>query len=1436
MNVITHHAVFTIAYFIAITLRFWSQIGHTMRMAPYHTLLFGINSLVYTVYSAPDTIATTGPSNDALLIIGGIDGLVYGVNAWTGDFAWSFDSGGSMIESSRCFPPIHQAERQCKGTETKRHNVASKEVIVKSDATTPSLVAGLMPSYDGYLYHLTQNGLERVEMSIVDIINANGPVQIVPDMDTKDSGTCPRPKWFDIYLTGEKHTKIFGLDVEKGVIEPFTGSCSDEGATFIFGRSEYSTRAIDGRNRSASKCFKISEYFLHLSKVPTCTPEYMQEPPFSNKSKRRLAENTPVILVLPKGENDLEKEASIVAAYHPQTKKLLWEHEMTDVDVVAVFGVNTNRGETFFHWQVDGPSTLSAKSSSSASLSPPGLGGITSTRRTFPLLDSKTTGWINGHFGGEALGAQSDGYDKSKDYFLGHHKASRVRLIADHSGSVDRNIVTKQWRPRPIPPISPELPRSRKNLNEIAFAFRMTDHGDDGFFITFFNVVAILFGTSFCWGLIAWTCYARGLSSSFTRSRIATALEKSNSLVRRHVHQLTIERPGVEPITISSLVSRQLFMSASLAHSNIFDANETVEVEPHQSFLSLSLKESRGFDAGRGGDCSWDGSNSRSVLDDVDEEAELILMKRFTQVMATEAATIVAGKLLAETELVNSKSVSVLQLEGPSRQISKSYPALPMASNESIVDGSESKTCVENAYCERVIESEETSVQNAAFTYFDEFDATNSVVAAEHSLTDGILICEDAQDGEMRAEEDIALEEKILVLKDEEDSRQLDSVSKSNATESSNDEVSSTVSIESKNDDPQIPTNDETQVLFPVVCQSRFANEFVKISLIGEGGFGQVVLAENRLDGRKYAIKRVGLYLKNQTSKTLQKFLREVKILALLDHPHIVRYYQAWLERVENHSAETSVFYTDHKKTTREQSLDLDISSSERSSQNLLDRTEEVLDITDISRKELAYNTSMSEFADDGFEWERGSEEEDGWKEEDLLVPNSRLRSDIVDHTDSTNYDRCDHWLYIQMQYCAGKTLSDYLAISTRSMDLSKLLKIFLQISSALAHVHSCGLIHRDLKPANIFVADLEGGAIKLGDFGLSRYATNVNLQPSGCAGDESSANMEASTGERRSSSVWQEFSLTNNNESLEITAGVGTYMYASPEQVAGKRYNAKTDMYSLGMILFELCHPPFVTTMERVTTLRKARESIFPSEFVWYKRCPELISVLQRLLSENPMDRPGANALVEWCEELYEQSLVYQSIASPLYRSIRVSSGNNQQLNSLAPLQLECSRAVKSNPGSFETDDRATTKRDMSLMFLLQVKAKDPIRHEHNVDGASHDVIRRFALPNHDLLKDICNVISESSSGFFEIKRYGLQMEDEGTQVFDFLIEDRTTHRTVSSSGAELETVLLSSASLLKVIILALEKIPGIQSVCNSPLPEGRENSIEADSPRIVN
>ena len=91
----------------------------------------------------------------------------------------------------------------------------------------------------------------------------------------------------------------------------------------------------------------------------------------------------------------------------------------------------------------------------------------------------------------------------------------------------------------------------------------------------------------------------------------------------------------------------------------------------------------------------------------------------------------------------------------------------------------------------------------------------------------------------------------------------------------------------------------------PLIQYSRYNSEFEEILSLGRGGFGTVVRCKNALDGREYAVKKVLIRHRQsrheqqpgkEFTQRLQRVLREVKILALLDHPNIVRYYTAWLE------------------------------------------------------------------------------------------------------------------------------------------------------------------------------------------------------------------------------------------------------------------------------------------------------------------------------------------------------------------------------------------------------------------------------------------------------------------------------------------------------------------------------------------------------------
>ena len=166
--------------------------------------------------------------------------------------------------------------------------------------------------------------------------------------------------------------------------------------------------------------------------------------------------------------------------------------------------------------------------------------------------------------------------------------------------------------------------------------------------------------------------------------------------------------------------------------------------------------------------------------------------------------------------------------------------------------------------------------------------------------------------------------------------------------------------------------------------------------------------------------------------------------------------------------------------------------------------------------------------------------------------------------------------------------------------------RLFRQLLEGLSHIHSLGIVHRDLKPDNIFIGAGADGVnnVKIGDFGL------------------------ATTGQLGGT----DRVLTSSHlDVTDETRSIGTAVYVAPEVRSGGSgsYTSKVDMYSLGVIFFEMCYPPMIG-MERADVLGHLRGSppVLPPDFKAKEKAQ--VDIIQSLLTHNPKERPSGAELLK--------------------------------------------------------------------------------------------------------------------------------------------------------------------------------------------------------------
>jgi serine/threonine protein kinase len=181
---------------------------------------------------------------------------------------------------------------------------------------------------------------------------------------------------------------------------------------------------------------------------------------------------------------------------------------------------------------------------------------------------------------------------------------------------------------------------------------------------------------------------------------------------------------------------------------------------------------------------------------------------------------------------------------------------------------------------------------------------------------------------------------------------------------------------------------------------------------------------------------------------------------------------------------------------------------------------------------------------------------------------------------------------YLVMEYVDGETLQQRID-RVGPLEIQDILHIGRQVAAGLAAAHAKGLIHRDIKPANILLENRTNN-VRITDFGLARAADDASVTQSGVL--------------------------------------AGTPLYMSPEQAQGLEIDARSDLFSLGSVLYVMCsgRPPFRAANSFAVLKRVVYEKARPIQQIIPEVPGWLVAVVARLHEKNPKHRYASAHLVE--------------------------------------------------------------------------------------------------------------------------------------------------------------------------------------------------------------
>ena len=267
--------------------------------------------------------------------------------------------------------------------------------------------------------------------------------------------------------------------------------------------------------------------------------------------------------------------------------------------------------------------------------------------------------------------------------------------------------------------------------------------------------------------------------------------------------------------------------------------------------------------------------------------------------------------------------------------------------------------------------------------------------------------------------------------------------------------------------------------------------------------------------------------------------------------------------------------------------------------------------------------------------------------------------------------------MFISMAYYNGRTLREI--ISRGQLPIEKVVDFAIQIAAGLSKAHKKGIIHKDIKPANIIID--EDNTVKIIDFGLSKLQSTFNsVLPKGT---------------------------------------MGTVLYMSPEQIEGKEIDNRTDIWSLGVTIYEMltATKPFEGEFDQTIIYSILNEEPEQISNLVPEVPPELKKILSKVLAKNPDNRYNNT------EELLIDLRYLETVLSSHYDSYQTDEGSIRSLAVLPLLNLS-----KNHDHEYFTDGMTDALiTELAKINALKVISRTSIMHYKSTEKSLPEIAKEL-------------------------------------------------------------------------------------------------------------